>query len=122
MRKTIMVIDDQSSTRRLLVHYLGNFFKVIERPSAKDALEALRSGARADAIVADIIMPEMSGIEFLHACRKEHAISLPPVIMLTSVENSSEKLKCFQSGARDYMMKPFNPEELRMRINNLLAN
>lgn len=42
--------------------------------------------------------------------------------MLSSIENSTEKLKCFNLGARDYLMKPFNPEELRIRISNQIKN
>ena len=45
-----------------------------------------------------------------------------PVLMLSSVENSNEKMKCFHHGAKDYMVKPFNPAELQVRLNNLITN
>jgi DNA-binding response OmpR family regulator len=65
-------------------------------------------------------MPEMTGIDFLRTYQKDKQEAMLPVLMLSSVENSSEKLKCFHFGARDYVVKPFNPEELLVRIKNLL--
>ncbi len=121
MKKQILIIEDQASTRKLLSHYLGNFYHVIEKENASDAISWLNMGHKPDAIVADIIMPEMSGVEFLSQLKNADPDS-PPVLMLSSVENSVEKMKCFNLGALDYMVKPFNPEELRIRINNLVRN
>lgn len=115
-----MIIDDQQSTRKLLKHFLGHSYNVIEETNCKSALATLATGTHADAIVSDILMPEMTGIDFLRAIQKTSA-SAPPVIMLSGVENSSEKLKCFQFGAKDYITKPFNPVELRVRLKNVLT-
>lgn len=117
-----MIIDDQASTRKLLSNFLGNYFDVVEFENAKAALTSMQSGKAPHLIVADILMPEMTGMDLLRSLQEAKNENQPPVIVLSSVENSSEKLKCFQLGARDYMVKPFNPEELRMRITNLLAN
>jgi DNA-binding response OmpR family regulator len=122
MKKTVMVIDDQLSTRKLLSNYLGNYFDVVEFENAKTALESMRTGNVPNVIIADILMPEMTGLDLLRNLQEENSTVTPPVIVLSSVENSSEKLKCFQLGARDYIVKPFNPEELRLRISNVLIN
>jgi DNA-binding response OmpR family regulator len=122
MKKTIMIIDDQASTRKLLSNFLGNYFDVVEFENAKSAINSLEAGNAPHLIVADILMPEMTGMDLLRTLQESKKEEKPPVIVLSSVENSSEKLKCFQLGARDYMVKPFNPEELRIRITNLLAN
>lgn len=121
MKDTLLIIEDQQSTRTLLAHYFNQFFQVIEKESAPAALHWLQQGHRPHVILADILMPEMTGIEFLN---EMHAITdhVPPVIMLSGIENSSEKLKCFQLGAVDYVIKPFNPEELLFRINNAIRN
>jgi DNA-binding response OmpR family regulator len=121
MKITLLIIEDQQSTRSLLTHYFSQFFQVIEKESAPAALHWLKQGHRPQMILADIMMPEMTGIEFLNELHTiiEH---IPPVIMLSGIENSSEKLKCFQLGASDYVIKPFNPEELRFRINNAIRN
>lgn len=121
MKKQILIIEDQLSTRMLLSHYLGNFYQVIEKENAIDALDWLSTGNKPSAIVADIMMPEMTGVEFLGQLQNT-TNDAPPVIMLSSVENSSEKMKCFNLGARDYVVKPFNPDELRVRIANLIKN
>lgn len=119
MKKQILIIEDQLSTRKLLSNYLGNSYKVTEKDNAKDALKWLELGNQPDAIIADILMPEMTGIEFLSTIKDTNK-STAPVIILSSVENSAEKIKCFNLGARDYMIKPFNPEELSLRLTNII--
>ena len=121
MKKQLLIIDDQASTRKLLGHYLGNFFDVTEMESTNDAIEWLDNGHKPDAIVSDIIMPGKTGVELL-AHLQNTCSEMPPVLMLSGVENSSEKMKCFHLGAKDYLVKPFNPEELHVRINNLFHN
>ena len=120
-KKTIMIIDDQRSTRIMLSHYLGAQYEVIQRECAKDAVETLQKGVKADVIISDILMPEMDGLEFLVAYQKQQKGNASPVIILSGVENSAERLKCFKNGARDFLVKPFNPEELDFRIRNVLA-
>jgi CheY-like chemotaxis protein len=120
-KKTLMIIDDQPNTRLLLSHFLGNYYTIIEKAGAKEALESLNEGLNADLIISDILMPDMSGIEFLTVYQKQSHLKSTPVIVLSSVENSAERLKCFKHGARDFVIKPFNPEELHVRIKNLLA-
>ena len=120
MQKTILIVDDQSATRMMLQHYLGHFYKVEAKEDADQALQWMKDGNGADVIIMDMLLPGITGIEFLSQAKK-NIQDLPPVIMLSSVENSTEKMKCFSNGARDYVTKPFNPEELRVRINNLLA-
>ena len=120
-KQTILIIDDQPSTRLLLSHYLSNFYHVIEKSGARDALDYLSKGLSTDVIISDILMPEMSGIEFLNAYQQQQNHN-SPVIVLSSVENSAERLKCFKHGARDFVTKPFNPEELYVRIKNVLTN
>lgn len=118
---TILIIEDQLSTRKLLRNYLGSHYEVFEMDNATDALIWLKEGNIPRIIIADILMPGMTGIEFLGELNNLPG-PLPPVVMLTSVENSTEKLKCFNLGVRDYMIKPFNPEELLMRVNVILKN
>jgi len=122
MKKTVMIIDDQASTRKLLKHFLGSNYKVVEKANGKEALDSLAAGTKIDAVITDVLMPEMTGIDFLRNYKTQTAGNPLPVIMLSSVENSTEKLKCFQLGARDYVTKPFNPEELRIRLNNVFPN
>ena len=118
-----MIIEDQTSTRKLLKHFLGSSYNIVEACNGKEALDSFASGTKVDAIITDMLMPEMTGIDFLRNYQKERFTEkAPPVIMSSSVENSTEKLKCFLLGVRDYVTKPFNPEELKLRLSNVLAN
>jgi len=121
-KKTVLIIDDQPSTRLMLAHFLSNQYNVVEKAGAKEALEYLGNGAGTDVIISDILMPGMTGIEFLTLYQKQTHLKISPVIVLSSVENSAERLKCFKHGARDFITKPFNPEELQVRIKNVLTN
>jgi two-component system chemotaxis response regulator CheY len=122
MKKTVMIIEDQTSTRKLLKHFLGHNYTIVEKANGKEALDSFASGTKVDAIITDMLMPEMTGLDFLRNYQKQFAEKTPPVIMLSSVENSTEKLKCFQLGVRDYVTKPFNPEELKIRLSNVFVN
>lgn len=121
MEKTILVIDDQQSTRKLLNHYLSKYYNVVAKEGAKHAIEWLHQGNRPDVIIADLIMPDVSGIEFLRGINGTLK-DKPPILILSSVENVNEKINCFKLGVRDYLLKPFNPDELRLRIENLINN
>ncbi len=74
-----------------------------------------------DLIVADIQMPNMNGNDFIKNIRASGFFKEIPLIMLSGIESSQEKVKCLKLGANDYMVKPFNPEELSIRIELLLA-
>lgn len=121
MKNQILIIEDQLSTRKLLSHYLQASFEVVEMENALNALAWLQGGGSPDAIIADIMMPEMTGIEFLKAVKSAN-LKMPPVLMLSSVENSNDKISCFKNGAKDYLLKPFNPTELSFRLHLMLAN
>lgn len=120
MKKTIMIIDDQPAVRLLLSHYLGHFFNVIEESDAYKAFEYLNGPNTLDALIVDVMMPGLGGIEFLESVQKKFGKNMPPVMMLSGIKNSNEKLKCFKNGAKDYLVKPFNPEELMLRLSNLV--
>ena len=119
---------DYSDYRRSTKHKVdafslsGNYYNVVEKSGAKDALAYLECSTDPDVIISDLLMPDMSGIEFLNHYQQQQHLKTSPVIVLSSVENSAERLKCFKHGARDFVTKPFNPEELYVRIKNVLTN
>ena len=113
----ILVVDDSASLRRLInAELTSQGYRVIE---AADGLEGLRlaSEEKPDAIVLDILMPEMSGLEVLAQLREGTQV---PVIMLTGKDQDSDKIRGFELGADDYVTKPFNPEELAARVRAVL--
>ena len=113
----ILVIDDDDRLRLLLKQYLSkNKFKVSTCPNIEKANILLKEFSF-DIIILDVMMPGKTGIEFL--LEKENNIKTP-VLLLTALDQITDKIKGLKSGADDYLTKPFEPEELLLRINNIL--
>ncbi|MBI9037689.1 MAG: response regulator transcription factor [Bacteroidales bacterium] len=121
MKKNILVIDDELSIRILLENFLKKEFDVVTKNDGLDALTWMEEGNLPDLIVADIQMPNLDGYEFIKNVRASGFFKDIPMIMLSGIESSSEKVKCLKLGANDYIVKPFNPEELSIRIELLLS-
>ncbi len=121
MKKKILVIDDELSIRMLLENFLSKTYEVITKNDGMEGVHWLESGNMPDLIVADIQMPNMDGYDFIRNIRASGFFKEIPLIMLSGIESSQEKVKCLKLGANDYMVKPFNPEELSIRIELLLA-
>ena len=115
--KRILVVDDEERIRRLIRMYLErDDFIVEEAENGKQALEmALENDY--DAILLDIMMPEMDGIEVCEELRKE---KMTPVIMLTAKGEESNRVQGFEVGADDYIVKPFSPREVVLRVKAVL--
>ncbi len=114
----LLCVDDDNKIRELLKIYLtNNNFRV---SICKDAIEAeqLINFFIFDLIILDIMMPKKSGTEFLGHVRKFDLDT--PVLMLTADGQIEKKELSFQSGCDDYLVKPFEPKELLLRINKLL--
>ncbi len=116
MNKKILVVDDERTIRMLLENYLGRSYDVTVKSDGLDALNWLNAGNIPDLIIADINMPHMDGFAFVENLRSSGYFKEIPVIILSASESSTEKVKFLRLGANDYMVKPFNPEELLVRI------
>ena len=113
----ILVIDDDDRLRLLLKQYLSkNKFKVSTCPNIEKANILLQEFSF-DIIILDVMMPGKTGIEFL--LEKDNNIKTP-ILLLTALDQITDKIKGLKSGADDYLTKPFEPEELLLRINNIL--
>ncbi len=111
MSDKILVIDDELSIRLLLENFLAKNYEVICKSNGLDALEWLE-GNIPDLIICDIQMPLMDGYQFLTMVRNRGYTKHTPVIMLSCAENSQDRIRCYQLGSQDFLVKPFNPEEL----------
>lgn len=117
-RYHILIIDDDDRIRELLKQYLmKNNFLVSAAPNTKVARELIATYIF-DLFVIDLMMPEENGAEFLKSIRC--ANNKIPAIILTALGDINNKIDCFEGGANDYMVKPFEPKELLLRINNLI--
>ena len=117
MTKTILVVDDSASVRTLVREYLtAEGFRVVLANDGRAALFTARS-EKPDLILLDIMMPEMTGYDFIRTYRKERTT---PIILLTAKLDESDKVLGLELGADDYVTKPFGMRELVARINAVL--
>ena len=113
----ILVVDDDDGIRNLVKQYLNqNNFLVTTSNSAEDAENKINI-IKFDLIVLDIMMPKKSGLEFLEENKKKLSA---PVILLTAKGKPTERIEGLETGADDYLSKPFEPKELILRIKNIL--
>lgn len=112
----ILVVDDQSANVKVVGILLGrNGYEVIPAASGPEALDALETQTP-DLILLDMMMPGMDGFELLSAIRAQPALRDVPAVFLTAAHDRDLLLRAFESGAVDYVTKPFMPEELLARV------
>lgn len=113
----IFVVEDDKNLRRLLEDYLKKVgFEVITAQDGNDALKKWRQNL-ADLVVLDVMMPGLDGFEVLEYIREESKV---PVIFLTARGELADRIQGFETGADDYLTKPFSIKELVMRIRAIL--
>ena len=111
--RILLAEDEKSMSRALTAIFTKNNYSVDAVSDGEEALRYLRTGDY-DAAVLDIMMPKMDGIEVLKQIRKDG--NLIPVIMLTAKSQVEDKIEGLDSGANDYLTKPFDSKELLARI------
>jgi len=115
----ILVVDDDSHIRELICVILSKEgFSIVEASDGKDALSLLEA-ERVDLIILDIMMPIMDGWSFCQEIRRYYSDTLP-ILMLTAKGETAQKVKGFNLGADDYLVKPFDVAELVARVKVLL--
>ncbi len=113
----ILIVDDDAHIRELVrVFLLNEGFEVYEATDGVQALKRLET-VKADLVILDVMMPNMDGWELCRELKSNFDI---PVLMLTAKGETSQKLKGFQLGTDDYLVKPFEPLELVARVKALL--
>ncbi|MCX6048721.1 MAG: response regulator transcription factor [Chloroflexi bacterium] len=117
MMSKILVVDDDPNIRELVRVFLRQEgFDVTEATDGVDALTKL-AVVKADLVILDVMMPNMDGWEL---CRELRAAYDIPLLMLTAKGETAQKVKGFELGTDDYLVKPFEPVELVMRVKALL--
>lgn len=111
MKHKILIIDDERSIRLLLESFLSKNYDVVSKSDGKEALDWLETNLP-DLIICDVQMPNMDGYQLVEKVRQRGYTKHTPIVMLSGVESSKERVKCYKLGAQDFLAKPFNPEEL----------
>ena len=113
----ILIVDDDERIRELIKQYLtDNGYLASTANSAEDAIEKVKI-IKFDIIILDVMMPGQSGFDFTKENKKEIKT---PIISLTAKGEPTDRIQGLETGADDYLAKPFEPKELVLRINNIL--
>ena len=118
---TVLIVDDNADIREYLRTILQGKYQVFEAEDGQKGLDVAREQVP-DLIVSDVMMPVMNGLEFCQQIKKEEITSHIPVILLTARALNSHQIEGYESGADAYITKPFQPDLLLARIENLLRN
>jgi len=121
-RKTLLLVEDNPDLRRFIKSLLDPTYHVITAQHGKEALELLPKIENCDLIISDIMMPVMDGYQILQMVKSNVAYNKIPMIMLTARAALDDKLRALRIGVDDYMLKPFDEDELLARVSNLIKN
>jgi two-component system, chemotaxis family, chemotaxis protein CheY len=120
LRRRALVVDDSLTMRMILRRTLeGRGFEVVEAGNGREALERLSLMRIPDVAVVDWNMPEMNGIDFISAVRREHVYNVMRVLMVTTETESEQVERALNAGANEYLMKPFSEELLVHKLSLL---
>ena len=120
-RTTVLVVDDHPDVRAYIRRHLEPAYRMLE---AADGAEGLKQARRfvPDLVVSDLMMPGMDGSALFRALREDPELEFIPVVLLTARASAESRMKGLREGVDDYLVKPFDPRELKARVDNLIAS
>ena len=119
-RPVILVVDDQFQNIELLEAYLApQGYEIVKAASGEEALEKLTHN-QIDLVLLDIMMPKMPGLEVLEKLRADEKTKMIPVVMVTALKETEDKIKALEAGCDDFISKPFGKVELLARVKSIL--
>jgi len=116
----ILIVEDNEDIRKFIKESISQNIRIIESSNGKDGLEKAIANIP-DLVISDVLMPEMNGIDLCEKLKTDERTSHIPVVLLTSRSATENKVKGLETGADDYITKPFSIAELQARINNLIT-
>ena len=118
---TILICDDEPNLRELMRISLNSAYGFVEAANAAEAIELVES-ARPDLVLLDVMMPGGSGLTVLEHVRSDPELRGTAVVVVSAFATQSDHLAAFDAGADAFLQKPFDPEELEMLVDQLLAS
>ena len=120
MSKSILIVDDSASLRQVVnIALSGAGYTIIEACDGKDALSKL-NGDKIHLIISDVNMPNMDGITFVKEVKKLANYKFTPIIMLTTESQADKKKEGQDAGAKAWVVKPFQPEQMLAAVSKLI--
>ena len=121
MAKTVLVVDDSASLRQVVsIALKGAGYEVIEACDGVDGLAKLGAAAKVHLIISDVNMPNMDGITFVKEVKQKSEYKFTPVIMLTTEAEEEKKLQGQAAGAKAWVIKPFQPQQMLAAVGKLI--
>lgn len=118
-KTTLLIVEDNKQLRKFIKNLLKENYNILEAQNGEVALQKLKKET-VDLVISDVIMPKMTGIELCTAIKCNLTISHIPIILLTSRSSLIYRIDGLEHGADDYISKPFNLDEFKLRIKNLI--
>jgi len=116
----LLIIDDNPDMRAYVREILKEDFNIEEANNGREGLDFAIENLP-DLVISDVMMPEMDGNEFCRKLKTDERISHIPVLMLTAKAGERSRMEGYETGADDYITKPFSPEELKVRVRNIIT-
>jgi len=116
----ILIIEDHDAIRILMKNFLGKHFNVTAVSSGYEAMAWMRDGNFPSAIILDINMPQLGGVDFLNNIRNSGFYQNIPVIIVSGEGEGKIIERCIELGINGYLKKPFDPAELQTKIHSIL--
>lgn len=121
VKNTVLIVDDAVDNLAVMVGLLKDTYKVLVAKDGQTALNLCQSGNAPDIVLLDIMMPDMDGYQVLNALREHPQSESIPVIFVSALHETANQIQGLQRGAIDYLVKPVQPDILKLRLANLLA-
>lgn len=122
MEHCILVIEDNIMMRKFLSHFLRKKYNVVVKESAEDALIWLNERNYPDLIISDYELEGISGFDLLERLQISGLYQKIPFLILSGRGKSENRIKCLEAGATDFVVKPFNPVELELKVSRILQD
>jgi DNA-binding response OmpR family regulator len=117
----LLIVDDEPTLMRLLTEFFKKDFETSGVTDGEACLQKLENGLTPEVIIMDLNMPGgLDGLQTVKHIRQNPSGKKIAIIMLSATENSTARIECLKAGADDFVVKPFNPEEIRARIHAIL--
>ena len=118
-QQCILIVEDNKDLRDYISFLFNEQYKILQTSNGKDGIETALS-ENPDIIISDVMMPGINGFELTHKIKSNIATSHIPVLLLTAKNQGKDKIEGFESGADDYIVKPFNEKELILKVANII--